>query len=116
MPDQAPPKSRRRRLRLSVRGLIVLVLIICAGLGWVVRSARIQREAVAAIEHSGGGASYSWEWSDGKGSWGGRPWAPQWLVDLIGVDYFGHVTGGSLAETETDSAVVEVERLRASRR
>ena len=23
---------------------------------------------------------------------GGTPWAPRWLVDLIGVDFFGHVT------------------------
>jgi hypothetical protein len=48
----------RRLLRFSVRGLIVLVLVIGAGLGWVVRSARIQREAVAAIKSAGGGVTY----------------------------------------------------------
>ena len=47
----AVPVARpwRRFLRLSVRGLIVLVLVIGAGLGWLVRSAHIQRDAVAAI-------------------------------------------------------------------
>ena len=39
MPDQAKPVARpwRRFLRFSVRGLIVLVLVIGAGLGWTVR-------------------------------------------------------------------------------
>jgi hypothetical protein len=38
----AGPVSRpwRRFLRFSVRALIVLVLVVGAGLGWVVRSAR----------------------------------------------------------------------------
>ena len=38
MTDQAKPVSRpwRRFLRLSVRGLIVLVLLIGAGFGWLV--------------------------------------------------------------------------------
>ena len=39
----------RRFLRFSVRGLIVVVLVIGAGLGWIVRQAHIQRDAVAAI-------------------------------------------------------------------
>lgn len=34
----------RRYLRFSMRGLIVLVLVMGAGLGWFVRSARIQHE------------------------------------------------------------------------
>ncbi len=51
MPDQVKTVARpwRRFVRLSVRGLIVLVLVIGAGLGWMVRQAHIQREAVAAI-------------------------------------------------------------------
>ena len=42
--------SCRRRLRLSVRALMVLVLITGGGLGWLVYSARIQRDAIAAIQ------------------------------------------------------------------
>ncbi len=96
MPDQALSKSRRRWLRTSVRGLIVLVLVIGAGLGWIVRSAKIQREAVAAITTAGGWVKYDWEWSNRKSISGGKPWAPRWLVDLVGVDYFGHVTAVGL--------------------
>src|ERR1017187_10239475 len=94
MTDQAKTVSRpwRRFLRFSVRGLIVLVLVIGAGLGWLVRSARIQREAAAVITRAGGSVMYDWEWSNGKVIAGGTPWAPKWLVDRIGVDYFGRVT------------------------
>ena len=30
--------------------------------------------------------------NDNKPIFGGKPWAPRWLVDRLGVDYFGHVT------------------------
>jgi hypothetical protein len=56
MPDESKPVSRpwRRFLRFSVRGLIVLVLVIGVGLGWIVRRAHIQRDAVSAITKAGG--------------------------------------------------------------
>ena len=78
----------RRFLRFSVRGMIVLVLVIGAGLGWIVRSASIQREAVAAIEKAGGGVFYDWHWNNVKLIPAGPTWAPRWAVDLIGEDYF----------------------------
>jgi hypothetical protein len=79
-------------LRLSVRWLIVLVLVIGVWLGWIVRSARIQREAVAAIMRDGGSVWRSNDWTPIPG---GKSWAPQWLVDFVGVDsilthYHGH--------------------------
>ena len=42
MTDQAKPTPRpwRRFLRFSVRGMIVVVLVIGGWLGWVVRSAQ----------------------------------------------------------------------------
>jgi hypothetical protein len=36
-------------LRFSVRGLIVFVIVVGAGLGWIVRETDIQCKAVAAI-------------------------------------------------------------------
>ena len=53
MPDQTLLNRARRWLRISVRGVIVLVLVIGVGMGWIVRRARIQRDAVAAIENAG---------------------------------------------------------------
>jgi TRAP-type C4-dicarboxylate transport system permease small subunit len=49
MPDQTLPRSWRRWLRFSVRGLIIVVLLIGGWLGWLVRSAHVQRDAVVAI-------------------------------------------------------------------
>jgi internalin A len=71
-------------LRWSVRALIVLVLLIGAWLGWIVRSAHIQREAVAAITKAGGAVRYSWDSSDPRDTRSG-------FAQLIGPDYFGHV-------------------------
>jgi hypothetical protein len=45
---------------MSLRALMVLVLACGAGLAWLVRSARIQRDAVAAIENAGGSVAYEW--------------------------------------------------------
>jgi hypothetical protein len=51
MNDQAKPSRRPwwSFLRFSVRGMVVLVLVIGGWLGWMVRSARIQQEAVAGL-------------------------------------------------------------------
>ena len=113
MNDQSKPVSRpwRRFLRVSVRGLIVLVLVIGAGLGWLVRSAQVQGDAVAAIRRAGGSVSYDWERNNGKSVPGGKPWAPKWLVDLIGVDYFALVTSVWLKPAPTDGAFIEVGHL-----
>jgi hypothetical protein len=51
---------------------------------------------------------YDWEWSNGNDISGGNPWAPQWLLDLVGVDFFGHVTSVWLQPAPTDEAIVEV--------
>jgi hypothetical protein len=90
MPDQPLPASRRRWLRISVRALLLLVLFIGCWLGWMVRAARIQRETVAAIQGAGGRVLYDWEWENGYPKNEG-PWAPKWLVDRLGIDYFGSV-------------------------
>ncbi len=111
MPSEPVSRPWRRFLRFSVRGLIVVVLVIAGGLGWVVRSAHVQRDAVTAINDAGGGVRYDWQWKNGKYVRGGQPWAPRWLVDLIGVDYFGHVTGVVLCthSLATDAAIVQLE-------
>jgi hypothetical protein len=107
------PRPWRRFLRFSVRGLIVVVLVIGAGLGWIGREANIQRDAVAAVKNAGGAVRYDWEWTDGSAITGGKPWAPKWTVDLIGADYFGHVTQVWLhpSSTATDATLAHVGRL-----
>ena len=85
------PAFPRRCLRIGVRGLIILVLLIGGCLGWMARSARVQREAVRTITKAGGVIQYDWEVSRGLTVPGARPPAPDWLVRLLGVDYFGNV-------------------------
>jgi internalin A len=103
----------RRFLRFSVQGLIVFVIVVGAGLGWFVRQAHVQRDAVAAIRRAECSVMYNWEWSDGKSIPGGKPWAPRWLVNLIGVDYFGHVTvvGCSTYPSASDATLADIGRL-----
>src|SRR5271167_2173291 len=98
------PASRpwRRFLRFSVRGLIVVVLVIGAWLGWLVRSARIQREAVAAIERAGGNVTFDSGWTENTTNRPREPWAPEWLVDQIGIDYFAHVCAVSFNSKGSD--------------
>ena len=52
---------RLPRLRVSLRALMIIVLVLGCGLGWVVRRAHVQRDAVAAIERCGGRVWYDWE-------------------------------------------------------
>jgi internalin A len=107
MPVRASLRTWRRRLRISVRGLIVVVLVIGVGLGWIVQGARIQRQAVAAIRRDGGLVFYDWHHWDGKG----EPGAPKWLVDRLGVDYFGHVVSVALGQPGSPSALRNIGQL-----
>jgi hypothetical protein len=50
-----------RLMRISVRGLSAFVLLLGVWLGWLVRSAEIQRDAVTAIERAGGIVRYDWQ-------------------------------------------------------
>ena len=58
MADQTFAIPWWRRVRISLRGLMVVVLVIGGGLGWVMQRARVQREAVAAIRRAGGSVLY----------------------------------------------------------
>ncbi len=114
MPAQAdhPPHQWRRLLRFSVRGLIVVVLVIGAGLGWLVHEAHVQRDAVVGITAAGGSVFYDWERTNDVWISGGKPSGPRWLVDWLGVDFFGRVTEVNLGSSRLpDQALVEVGRL-----
>ncbi len=114
------------RVQLSVRALMALVLILGAGLGWIVHQACVQRDAVAAIKRAGGRVVYDPNWSGIvlKPTGGSRqaptrglfPW-PKWLVDRLGPDLFYDVkyvgfSGSAFANLEYKVAVANVGRLR----
>ena len=123
MNDQAKAVSRpwRRFLRFSVRGLIVVVLVVGGWLGWIVRSARIQREAIAGIKEDGGSTYYDrafyLQMRFDHGSYlqygefsSGSVWPPKWLVDAIGVDYFANVAQVFIRHP-SDAVLSHVEKL-----
>jgi hypothetical protein len=91
MATAADSHPRRRFLRLSIRSLIVLVLAIGAALGWIVRQAHPQREAVTAIVKAGGMVDYkiypgapAFSWTK-PASWSSR------IGEHIGIDFVDHV-------------------------
>src|SRR5262249_13412669 len=106
-PSQACLTSLAKILAVQRAGTIVAVLLLGCWLGWIVRGARIQREVVAEIEKAGGSVMYDFQRSQYDSSTGPR-WAPRWLVKLIGVDTFGHVTAVTLPTTATDLAPLRV--------
>jgi hypothetical protein len=64
MATNTVPNPWWRYLHISLRGLIVLVLVFGGGLGWFVNRAKVQLDAVTAIERAGGNLKYEWEWKD----------------------------------------------------
>ncbi len=90
MPANPISRPWRRLLRFRVRGLLVFVLVIGVWLGWIVRSARVQHDAVAAIAKAHCWVIYDWGVKNGDFT-GDQPSVPSWLVNAIGRDYFGNV-------------------------
>jgi hypothetical protein len=115
-PSSTPRRWWNRRLiRLSLRMLMLLVLVLAGGLGWVVHRARVQRDAVAAIEKTGGRVVYHWQKTPAGTTAvtnlkAEPPW-PKWLVGHLGVDYFGHVELAFLGEHATDDTMAHLGRL-----
>jgi hypothetical protein len=105
-------KPKRRWKTISLRGLLLLVLVIALWLGWIVQKARQQREAVAALQKFGGFVHYNWEFVDGPvkvryasqlwtPTWGTRTpgrrsRAPVWLRRALGDEYFQSIVHVSL--------------------
>src|SRR3954468_24090483 len=108
----SPPSRRRLPVRLSVRTLMALVLLVGVALGWVVHRAQVQRNAVAAIERAGGGVYYEWQFKDGIPDVDGVPRVPKWLVDLIGLDYFGSAVYVIFQQGCRDQDLAQIGRLR----
>ncbi len=111
MKIQDPTRSPSRRFRLSLRALMAIVLLLSLGLGWIVHRARVQRQAVAAIERVGGRVLYDWQWKDLRSIANGKPRGPRWLVECLGVDYFSDVTGVSFHGSGADEVTSQFARL-----
>ena len=76
---QVTPRQRRTFFRVSVRALLLLILLIGCGLGWlarVMRTGQVQRRAVAAIYQAGGWVVYDTDWDERQGT---TKWMPLFM-------------------------------------
>ena len=122
MPHPEPPQPAatprrfpwRRLFQYSLRTLLVLTAIVAVWFAWWSHKARQQREAVEAIRAAGGLVAYDFEQGNifDKSTKQPRYW-PKWLVGAIGVDYFTHVGGIRLDDSNVADA--DLERLAAFR-
>jgi hypothetical protein len=101
----APAKPVRRRwgLRFSLRTFLGLVTIFCIVLAWRLHRAKVQREAVKAIQDAGGWVHYDYQVGDARAVTNdpqARPWEPRWLLDMVGIDFFHDVTEVNMVYNE----------------
>jgi Leucine Rich repeat len=92
-------KSRWPRKWRATRAMMLAVFVAASLMGWIASRARVQREAVSAIHRANGFTWYDWRIvsNGGLSVSQGSPRAPKWLVDSLGVDYFGSVVAASIA-------------------
>ena len=112
---QPGPRRRRRFFRVSVRGLLFLILLLGCAFGWIARVARsgnVQRRAVAAIYQAGGWVVYDTEWDERQNASAWKPRWPKALVNQVGVDYFADVVFINLHDRGTDQVLMHVARLK----
>ena len=76
-----------RYLRFSVRGLMLVVLAAGGCLGWWLHLARVQRQAVAAIQAAGGLIRYEWDVAGSPAVPGWR----RWVAEHVDVDLTSNV-------------------------
>lgn len=85
----------RRYLTVKVRSLLVVVSITGAWMGYVVRQARVQRDAVAAINRAGGRVCYASELNSRLGGNTLSGWRSL-IGSFVGIDYVDHVASVDL--------------------
>jgi hypothetical protein len=108
--EAATPK--RRRLRISLRFTLAMIVVLGLWMGWQVNKARRQREAVAAIKKYGGWVHYDWEeMVNGKPAKGTQPPAPKWLRKLLGDEYFQEIAHVSLVYDDSTGVRFDIKNV-----
>ncbi len=108
MRAKGPRSHRWRRVRFRVRGLIGLVLVIAAVLGWIIRVHRDETSAADAIIKADGYAARDWQYLPPDATTDTRPRWRRWLHDRLGADYFQHIVGAMLRAPASDADLARV--------
>ena len=104
----------RKRFVLSLRGAMLLVLLSALWMGWRVNRANDQRRAVAALLRARASINYDYQFSVSKGyrNLNARPWAPAWLRNWLGDEFFQEVTSVQFIDRPlTDKDLAPLARL-----
>ncbi len=115
---ERPRPGRGRRFRFGLTSLLLLVLMIGSGLGWIMLGAREQRDLVARIRSIGGSVGYEGERNRTSPDQvvAHRLW-PTWLVRRLGPDYFHGVIHVNLLIADPDKVdgdlLARISRLRS---
>jgi hypothetical protein len=85
--------------------LLILITVVAMWLGMHVRSARIQRHAVQAIQKYGGWVRYDFQFPSGEFSHKdfdphARSWIPEWILSRVSVDFCHSVVQVNLNYSE----------------
>jgi hypothetical protein len=87
----ATTRPKRRRLAISLRLFLVLVLLAGSWMAWKANRTRAQRRAIRAIEQAGGEVFFDYQYRDGKVIPEGKPREPLWLRRWLGDEFFHDV-------------------------
>ena len=103
-------KLERRWYQYSLRTLLIVMVLLCflfAWGGYKIRQAERQKEVVAWVREKGGWVIYDYEY-DAKGKWipDAEPPCPDWLRNLIGIDYLYDVDKVSLWADDTPNTFI----------
>lgn len=112
MIDPSPRHTRRHKFRpfVSLRGQLVVIVVLAIWMGWFIRKVNVQRGAVAAILRAGGSVHYDAEYDIGNGLQR-RVLAPRWLTESLGIDFCSTVDMVSYQRTGADELAGHVAKL-----
>jgi len=100
------PHPRRRFFRYSLRTLFVVVTVFCLWMGWQVKRAKDQGQAVKAIQEAGGRVTYRYQ--DDNPARRNAPYPyPPWLSEFLGEDLLLTVVGVYVEGTKVDDGKFE---------
>jgi len=94
-----PQPRPRIVLRISLRATMFIIGVLCALLAWTVHRAHKQKRVVGWIEGVGGAVVYDYQAVFEPTIRGTLP-GPDWLCELIGIDFFATVAAVGLDNTE----------------
>lgn len=84
--------GQKKTYTLSLRGLMILVLVVGGGLSWIAGRANHRRRDVEAITAAKGTFYFDFQHRDRTFIPSGTSWLPKWLARHVGVEFFHDVT------------------------